>query len=265
MNPTQADEILWRHIRDLPYFRAMLRAVEDSFYQELELPHPMLDLGCGDGHFASVAFTQPPEVGLDPWREPIVEAGSRHFYPMLTQSDGARMPFPDGWFASVISTSVLEHIPHIDEVLAETARVTRAGGTFAFCVPNQRFPETLLGKQILTRLGFKSMAEGYSRWFNRMARHAHTDSPETWISRLEAAGFSVERCWDYFPPQALHVLECGPFLGVPALFARKLTGRWILAKTRWNLWPAIKLARPFMDRRLSAQGVCTFFVARRKS
>ena len=44
-------DYLWLNLRDLPYFRAMLRAVEAEFYQEFELPSPTLDLGCGDGHF----------------------------------------------------------------------------------------------------------------------------------------------------------------------------------------------------------------------
>ena len=77
MTAATKDRILWRHLRDLPYFRAMLRAVEDSFYQDLKLEAPILDLGCGDGHFASVAFSHPLDVGLDPWHEALHEADAR--------------------------------------------------------------------------------------------------------------------------------------------------------------------------------------------
>src|SRR5512141_2542755 len=125
MKAAPSEEILWRHLRDLPYFRAMVRAVEDSFYQGLELPGPVLDLGCGDGHFTSVAFDHPLDVGLDPWWEPLLEARSRSAYRMLVRSDGAKMPFEDGYFASVVSNSVLEHIPHLDQVLVEVSRVIR--------------------------------------------------------------------------------------------------------------------------------------------
>jgi SAM-dependent methyltransferase len=263
MNASQSDQILWRHIRDLPYFRAMLRAVEDSFYQEIDIPRPILDLGCGDGHFASVAFAQHLEVGLDPWAEPILEARTRSCYDLIVQSDGAKMPFPDGWFASVVSTSVLEHIPHIDSVLQEVSRVVRPGGTFVFCAPNHRFPEYLLGAQALRKIGLKGTADWYSRFFNRISRHAHTDSPEVWYARLEKAGFKVERSWDYFPPEALHILEAGHAFGLPALFWRKLTGRWILVKQKWNLWIPFHLARPFMDKRKSPVGVETFYVTRK--
>lgn len=61
------DDLLWRHLKDLPYFRALLRAVEARFYQDIPLVEPVLDLGCGDGHFASAMPLHPPFVGMDPW------------------------------------------------------------------------------------------------------------------------------------------------------------------------------------------------------
>src|SRR5512133_2408134 len=130
MNGTRSEEILWRHLRELPYFRAMVRAVEDSFYQGMDLPAPVLDLGCGDGHFAAAAFDHPLDVGLDPWWDPLLEARTRNAYRMLIRSDGAKIPFEDKFFASVVSNSVLEHIPHLDVVLEEVARVIRPGGLF---------------------------------------------------------------------------------------------------------------------------------------
>ncbi len=51
--------------------------------------------------------------------------------------------FPDGYFASAFSNSVLEHIPQVEAVLAETFRVLRPGAPFVFCGPNQRFLENL--------------------------------------------------------------------------------------------------------------------------
>ena len=51
------------------------------------------------------------------------------------------MPFPDGYFASAISNSVLEHIPQVQEVLADLRRVLKPGAPFLFCVPNPALPE----------------------------------------------------------------------------------------------------------------------------
>lgn len=264
MDRQQIDAILWRHISALPYFRGFLRAVEDLFYQEIDLPKPVLDLGSGDGHFASVAFDHQLDVGIDPWTDPMKEAKGRGVYQLLVQGEGAEIPFPRASFASVISTSVLEHIPDIQPVLADVARVLKPGGKFVFCVPNHRFPEYLWGRKVLNRLGFEKFGEKYSKFFNRIARHAHTDSPETWIGRLNIAGFDLVETWDYFPSKALHILEWGHFFGLPSLITKKLFGKWILVPKRWNLVVPWQLTRKFMDDPKSDQGVCSFFIARRR-
>ncbi|RIK51146.1 MAG: methyltransferase type 11, partial [Chloroflexi bacterium] len=135
---TQKD-FLFPHLRSLPYFRAFLRAVESSYYQRLPLPSPVYDVGCGDGHFASLTFDRKLDVGLDPWRFSMKEAKKYNAYKSLVEADGAQTPFPSNHFASGLSNSVLEHIPHIDAVLAETARILRPGAPFYFCVPNPRY------------------------------------------------------------------------------------------------------------------------------
>ena len=107
--------------------------------------------------------------------------------------------------------------------------------------------------------------EHYGHMFNKIARHAHTDAPAVWQERLEQAGFDLEDTWDYFSPEALHILEWGHPLGLPALISKKLFGRWVLVPQRWNLSIPWKLTRKFMDNPRTEQGVCSFFIARRRS
>ena len=139
MEPSQLDQILWAHLLDLPYFRAMLRAVEHSFYVDIPLERPILDLGAGDGHFASLVFEQPLEIGLDPWRAPLKEARARQAYQLLVQAEGSSMPYPDASFGSIISNSVLEHIDDIDAVLRDAQRVLKPGGRLCFACPTSVF------------------------------------------------------------------------------------------------------------------------------
>ncbi len=159
------DTILWRHISSLPYFRGFLRAVEDRFFQGVDLPAPQLDLGSGDGHFASVAFERKPDVGLDPWVAPMKEARFRNAYQMLVIGEGARIPAADNSFNTVTSVSVLEHIPDVEPVISEVSRVLKPDGTFVFCVPNHRFPEQLSGRKFFDSLGLHAWAKRYSRFF----------------------------------------------------------------------------------------------------
>ncbi len=258
-------DFLFLQLRDLPYFRALLRAVESTYYQDLPLPAPVYDLGCGDGHFASLTFERKIDVGLDPWHAPIHEAKQHGAYRGLVEADGARSPFPGNHFASAFSNSVLEHIPHIDAVLAETARVLKPGAPFYFCVPNHQFNPHLSVALFFDRLGLEPLAEGYRRFFTRIARHRHLDSPRVWESRLQTAGFVVERWWNYFPPDALAVLEWGHYLGLPALLVRKLFGRWLIVPRRWNLAPLLTLLRPYARTAPCDNGTCTFYAARREA
>jgi SAM-dependent methyltransferase len=249
-------DFLFLHLGDLPYFRAFLRAVESVYYQDLPLPAPVYDVGCGDGHFASLTFEQKIDVGLDPWHGPIQEAKEYGAYKALVEADGARAPFPSGYFASAFSNSVLEHIPHIDVVLAETARVLKKDAPFYFCVPNPRY----LSELSIARL----LGKGYTEWFRRISRVEHADDSDVWQARLEKAGFELVRWWHYFSPASLRVLEWGHYFGIPSVFTRLLTGRWIVAPTRWNLWLTKKYVSRFASPEPLEDGTFTFYIARRR-
>jgi len=249
-------DFLFLQLRDLPYFRAFLRAIESSYYQDLPLPSPVLDVGCGDGHFASLTFDHRIDVGLDPWHDPIHEAKRHGAYRLLVEADGARAPFADGYFASAFSNSVLEHIPHIQAVLAETARLLKPGAPFYFCVPNTRY----LSELSLSRL----LGKGYTEWFRRISRVHHADRPEVWEERLRQAGFVLVRWWDYFSPAAMRVLEWGHYFGLPSLVARLLTGKWIIAPTRWNLWLTERFLRRVASPAPVENGTFTFYIAQKR-
>jgi SAM-dependent methyltransferase len=250
-------DFLFLQLRDLPYFRALLRAVESSYYQDLPLPAPVYDVGCGDGHFASVTFGQKLEVGLDPWHGPIHEAKTRGGYQWLVEADGARSPFPSNHFASGLSNSVLEHIPHIEAVLAETARVLRPAAPFYFCVPNPRY----LSELSLPRL----LGRGYTEWFRRISRVVHADDPDVWRGRLEAAGFELVRWWHYFSPASMRVLEWGHYFGLPSVVARVLTGRWIIVPAKWNLSLTERYLKKYTSPEPIENGTFTFYIARKRS
>lgn len=257
-------DYLFLHTRDLPYFRALLRAVESRFYQDLDLPSPTLDLGCGDGHFAQLTFDRKLEVGLDPWPGPLREARAQSVYEEVTEADGANMPYPDAFFSSALSNSALEHIPHLDGVLAETARVLKPGAPFVFCVPNHNFLSNLSVARFLDAVGLKPPARAYRAFFNKISRHKTCENPEQWSKRLEAAGFKVESYWHYFSPAALAALEWGHYFGLPSLAIHFFTGHWRLLKFRWNSGPIMALMRKYYEEPVPQEnGAYTFYVTRR--
>ncbi|HLF28852.1 MAG TPA: methyltransferase domain-containing protein [Anaerolineae bacterium] len=259
-----SDDLLWRHLQELPYFRALLRAVEARFYEDIDLPEPVLDVGCGDGHFAAMALADRAAlVGIDPWWPPLRESARRKVYRAAIQASGAALPFPSGHFATAISNSVLEHIPDLDPVLAEINRVLRPGGRFIFCVPSDNFLPFLSISRGLRRVGLRGLGSLYERFFNRISRHYHCDDPATWAERLARAGLALERHWYYFSRDALRTLEWGHYFGAPAVVAKKLTGRWVISPSRWNLWLTDRFIRRYYEEALPTEGAYLFFVARK--
>jgi hypothetical protein len=163
-----------------------------------------------------------------------------------------------------MSNSVLEHISQVDLVLREAARVLRKSAPFIFCVPNPNYLGFLSVARALDSLGLRRAARAYRGWFRRMTRVCHLESTEAWRARLDAAGFALERSWEYFSLGAMQTLEWGHLGGVPSLVARKLTGRWILLPGRANLALTEALIVRYFEERLPEAGAFTFYVARRR-
>ncbi len=257
-----SDDFLWRHLEELPAFRALLRSVEARLYQDLlPLSEPILDVGCGDGHFASLTFPRPLTAGIDPALGVLREAHRRASYQRLAQALGDALPYATDTFATVISNSVLEHIPDLDPVLVEIARVLKPGGRFVFCVPSEQFARLLFFSQLFRRLHLERLARGYERTFNRISRHHHCDSPAIWQDRLVTAGLRLELAFYYFSEKAQHGLDLGHYFGAPSLIAKKLCGRWILAPQHWNLALTERWLRPLYEEPLPELGAYLFFVA----
>lgn len=257
-------DYLGRNIFELPYFRGLLRAVEARAYQSIPLTGPILDLGCGDGHFASVTFSQPLDVGLDPWTGPVKLAGKSGAYRLVIHGSGNTMPFPDETFNCLISNSVLEHIPDIDTVITEASRVCKPGASFVFCVPNHNFLPNLSVARFFDRIHMQGLASLYRRFFNRISRHYHCDPPEVWKSRLEAHGFQIQRYWHYFSPKALATLEWGHYFGLPSLILHFLVRRWIVAPYGWNFALIRKVLQPLYDEPVEQpNGAYSFYIARK--
>ncbi len=232
--------------------------------QGVSLPSPVLDIGSGDGHFASVTFDRPLDVGVDPAMAPTLEAKGRGTYRLLLLADGARLPLAAGSFASALSNSVLEHVDHLPQVLAEIARVLEPGAPFAFTVPNPGYRSQLSLPAALRRMGLGGLARAYEDWFMRMSRTKNLLDESGWRRLLEGAGFELERSQRYFSPAALRALEWGHYFGAPCLLPRWLFGKWILVPTRWNLWLTERLVRRYYLESPDDAGTYTFYLARRQ-
>ncbi|MEM8860453.1 MAG: methyltransferase domain-containing protein, partial [Chloroflexota bacterium] len=263
------EDLLWQHLKTLPAFRALLRAVEARFYHQFEIPGPVLDLGCGDGDFVHHTFKefgQTVDVGFDPWIGPLKKSVAAEIYgDGALQANGYSMPFPSNHFGAVISNSVLEHIPNVTQVLIEAGRVLEPDGIFLMTMPNHRFTEMLWGAQFFERLGLNGMANRYRTLFNFVSRHQHTEPIDWWAEQLAQGGMVVERWQYYFSPAALQTLEFGHVQGLPSAIVHQFTGKWIIAPIWESLALTDRWVRPYYLEQADLDGCYQFILARKVS
>ena len=70
----------------------------------VDLPRPLLDVGCGDGHFGAVALAPagPVDSGVDPNLARVREAAARGVYRLPLVASATQLPYADAAFASVV-------------------------------------------------------------------------------------------------------------------------------------------------------------------
>ncbi len=189
---------------------------------------PILDLGCGDGLVTSLVLRR-VSIGLDPDRAALKKAAGLGIYQQFVPLAMEIANLPENSLGTVVSNSVLEHIPDIDTVLASAASVLKPGGRLIFTCPTETFSNWLA-----------LPGARYAARRNRHFHHLNLWSVEEWKWRLMQAGLHIDcvrpylrrgwvRGWDAV--ELLQMLYIGK-TRVFGRFWRRLPDRWLDALAR---------------------------------
>lgn len=153
------------------------------FRDELNPEDKLLDAGCGSGS-ATLSMTGETGIGIDISREQLTLA-QRTVTGELVQGDMTELPFATDSFDAISAMYSLIHIP-LDEhqaVLAEFARVLRAGGT------------------LLVTEGGMEWTGSNPNWLDSGTEmHWSMAGPEATKEDLQACGFELRGIWDVPDP-----------------------------------------------------------------
>lgn len=161
-----------------------------------------LDLGCGDGSITRLVgqelHAEWDLVGLDPDQEELALASKLGLYAAFHPAPGDAVPEPDASFDFVFSNSVLEHVPNLEGVLDEVARVTRPGGRLVATVPTPNVHRLLRGPGLLGRLATGAVdRRSYLAAIDRRVAHVNLWDEQRWRREFGARGLDVELASPY--------------------------------------------------------------------
>jgi len=201
-----------------------------------DCPEPILDVGCGDGLFAQIAFAGREIWGIDIDASEGSHAHNRATYAQVVLGDVTRAQMPDGFFGSCVANCSLEHIPRIADALTNIRRSLRPGAEAFLFVPNKEWASHMLLPRALKSMGFPGMARAVQQKVDSVFNHRHLYDREGWQQLVVEAGFdvvSIDPVLSTATTVAFEVLLPPSLL---ALINKKLTSRWT------NFPPLRKLA-----------------------
>ncbi|HEY8303664.1 MAG TPA: class I SAM-dependent methyltransferase [Solirubrobacteraceae bacterium] len=177
--PTHAYyESLWEGVpEDLAPSDARLRETflierVGAMSERLHRPARVLDVGCGEGHFAALLAREGAEVmAVDVAAEPLRRALARapDLDVRLVEPE-ATLPLEDASFDVVWAGEVIEHVADTRGWLSELRRVLRSGGALLLSTPDHG---------PLTRLRLALSRDAFERRF-----HPHSDHLRFYTRRL---------------------------------------------------------------------------------
>lgn len=179
------------------------KSIEAKIVNDLELTPPILDIGCGNGLFATHSFSQKIDTGLDYDTNAVKAAERTGIYKEVILADARSLPFKDESFNTVISICALEHISQADKVFSGIYRVLKKGGRLIFTVPSENFGSYLFGSRVLSLLGLKGLAKRYGDKKNDKSGHLLVYPPSQWKKSLEETGFRAGSIDYIFPKDAV--------------------------------------------------------------
>jgi ubiquinone/menaquinone biosynthesis C-methylase UbiE len=243
-------DFLLLYMSKAPLALAFERYLECRILQTKKFERPILDLGCGDGLFSYILFNEKIDTGIDPNHKELQRASHLDNYVELIECTGDTIPKPDGYYSTIFSNSVLEHIQDLDPVFKEIYRVIGDNGRVYITIPSKNFEQYTFINLIMLRLGLSGLASTYRKFCSRVIwKQYHYRTIEEWQVILKNSGFEVV---DAFTYDDCSICLLNNFLypfGLFGLLNKKIFQKWILFPEirRFLMYPLYLACRSFLN------------------
>lgn len=220
------EEICREHLKKFSIAHAIPRINECLILNQFDFKPPILDLGCGEGVFARISFGKGKiDVGLDIDKKSARLAEKSGSYQKVVVAKGSKIPYPDNYFKTVVSNSVLEHIEDLDAVFNEVYRVLKKKGRFIFIVPDKSTAEYFFYAKFLEKINLKVLANMYIKLKNKLFRYAHLENKKFWEEISHRGGFRIKKVVGLVSPETVRFIDLFSPFALPDYVLRRIFHR----------------------------------------
>lgn len=225
MKKSNYEEICRKYVKEMSISQAIPRVNEFIILTQFDFESPILDLGCGEGVFAGAFLGKRKiDVGLDINKKSANLAVESGVYQKVVIAPANKIPYPDNYFKTVISNSVLEHIEDLKAVFKEVYRVLKKGGKFIFIVPDKSASEHLFYAELLEKIKLTVLATAYIKFKNRLYRYAHLEDKKFWEETSRTGGFRINKVVGLISPKTVRVIDFFSPFALPDYVLRRIFG-----------------------------------------
>jgi SAM-dependent methyltransferase len=256
-----------RYFPYTPTALAIKECVRLNALKGVECQGPILDVGCGDGLFARLAFRNAEVWGIDIDAKEGRWAQASRAYAQIILGDVTQARLPDGFFGSCVANCSLEHIPNIEQALSVILQALRPDGRFYTFVPNKDWASHLLSAEVLKRLGLGQLSGIVQEAIDSIFVHHHLEDREGWKTLVEGVGF---RDVEVVPVGSTASTRAFELFLVPSLIgwvSKKLTSRWVVMPElrRLTALPAYALVKSVLAAAGDTTPTAEFMVSARRA
>ena len=254
-----------RYFPHTPTALAIKECARLSVVRRYACPGPVLDVGCGDGLFARMAFDDAEVWGIDINAAEGRWAAASQAYTQVILGDVTRATLPESFFATCVANCSLEHVPRIDLALSTIRNSLRPGGLAYLFVPNAEWASHLTSARLLTQFGIPALGRHIQDSIDRLFNHHHLYDQHGWSRVVSEAGFEVLAVEPVLSTATTVAFEAFLLPSLAGLLNKHLTTRWTnFPNLRAAFaWPVYQAVQAIMARAEQAPTAEFFVVARR--
>src|SRR6187402_1067127 len=221
-----------------------------SVMRRYPCPGPVLDVGCGDGLFARMAFDDVDVWGIDIDAAEGRWAAASKAYTQVILGDVTQVTLPEAFFATCVANCSLEHVPRIDLALKNILRSLRPGGLAYLFVPAAGWARHLTSARVLTELGATALGARIESSIDHVFKHHHLYDEQGWRRVVEQSGLEVVEAVPVLSTASTVAFEAFLLPSLAGLLNKRLTTRWTNFPSARKLFarPVYEAIRAIMDR-----------------